>query len=249
LAQDSSSRTPLVCASNIRMAMQSLLPAQGEANGPQRACPLALVSPSQTSHDMFMAAAWRVVLEAAEAMAFVADNLVSVTVSQDRRGWQIFCTLAHEDPQIRKLTLSVSKRRLLLQCRCSRHVHLLNWRTKPWKDVNCGFRALLSFVDDDQKACMPMYERGHCPNGKECSKRHPSCIKRVYVGLQTHKADQDLGTHADAICKPITFSCCVPPGHAVSALSASGLNTAQHTAENMSYQIYLNSAKLSRMSL
>jgi len=160
--------------------------------------------------DSFTSEASRVVKEVAEAMAFIANsNMVSLKVFQDRRGWQIRGALAVEDPQLEKLLLSVSKQRLMLQCQHSKHVCLLNSRTHPWRDVHHGFRSLLTFMEDHDKSCMHMYESGQCPNGKRCPKRHPDCVKNLYVALHTLTREpfQDVDKYAGAIWECSASSC------------------------------------------
>jgi len=164
----------------------------------------------RSSLESFTTEASRVVQEVAEAMAFIANsNMVNLRVYQDRRGWQIRGTLVVNDPQLEELLFSVSKQRLMLHCQHSKHLCLLNSCTHPWRDVRHGFRSLLTFMEDPNESCMHMYESGQCPNGKRCPKRHPDCVKKVYVALHTMNCEyfQDVDNYAGAICECNTSKC------------------------------------------
>jgi len=192
--------------------------------------------------ESFTTEASRVVKDVAEAMAFItSSNMVSLKVYYDRRGWQIRGALAVEDPQLEKLLLSVSQQRLMLQCQHSKHICLLSSRTHPWRNVRHGFRSLLSFMDHHDETCMPMYESGQCPNGKRCPKRHPKCVKRLYVALHTltHEPFQEVDNGAGAICQCNTFKCGTLLEDFVSTQNAVVSTESQSTMSNVTFILSL----------
>jgi len=181
------------------MAIRSILPPQVGVDKTQTWATVGPPDEKSAVRVAFTKEASPVVIEAAEAMASVTSNLVTLKVYHDRRGWQIHGTLAVEDPQLKQLLLSVAKERLLLQCQQSKHVRVLNHCTNPWRETHHGFRSLLSLVDEEHEACMPMYECGRCPNGTGCPKKHPVCVKRLYVALHMHEPVQDVDLEASEI--------------------------------------------------
>jgi len=125
-------------------------------------------------------------VEAAEVVKSVAAAMTQATLYQERRGWEILATIPGEDQRYTELLLSMAKAKLRAACCCSTHVCLLCNCSNPWRDVRCGFRALLGFMDDESTACIPMYELGMCPDVQECPKKHPNCIKRFFVVVRTN---------------------------------------------------------------
>jgi len=73
-----------------------------------------------------------------------------------------------------------------------------------WKDVHCGFRALLAFVEDENRAGMPICEFEHCPN-PECPKQHPTRIKRLYVMVKTNMATAQADFNDNALENQTSF--------------------------------------------
>jgi len=180
--------------------------------------------------------ATRIVKETTDAMAFIAtNNMVSLKVCHDRRGWQIRGTLDVEDPQLKQLLLSVAKQRFMLQCQHSNHVCLLNSRTHPWKDTHYGFRALLSLVEEYDKACIPMHESGQCPHGQQCLKKHPVCVKRLYVAIHTREHFQDVDNDAGEKWEISTSKCGTLPADFVSVQNAMLSISAQGTMPNLTF--------------
>jgi len=141
---------------------------------------------SQEDLHTFLVEADEVVKSVAAAMAQGTRQKFLVRVYQERRGWEILATIPEEDQRYTDLLLSMAKAKLRAACQCSTHVCLLSNCANAWKDVRCGFRALLGFMDDESTACIPMYELGRCPNREECQKQHPNYIKRLFVVVRTN---------------------------------------------------------------
>lgn len=132
-------------------------------------------------------------VEAADVVSNTASSIVDSTatkclvqVYQDRRGWEIHTMVAVEDQHCMEGLLDVAKTHLQEACQSTKCVSLVSNKTNTLKDVHCGFRALLAFVDDESRAGMPICEFEKCPN-PDCPNQHPTRIKRLYVMVKTNR--------------------------------------------------------------
>jgi len=145
-----------------------------------------------------------------------------VQVYQDRRGWEIHTTVSVEHQHRMEELLAVAKAHLQEACQSARYVCLVSNKNDKWKDVHCGFRALLAFVEDENRAGMPICEFEHCPN-PECPKQHPTRIKRLYVMVKTNMnmATPQADFNDNALENQTSFSSSAPSApSALSTLSA-----------------------------
>jgi len=176
----------------------------------------------------FLVEADEVVKSVAAAMAQATRKEFSVRVYQERRGWEILAIIPDEDQRYTDLFLSMAKAKMRAACQCSTHVWLMNNCSEPWRDVCRGFRALLGFMDDESTACVPMYELGMCPNMAECPKKHPNCIKRLFVVVRRNldpavdSSESSSSAHSASSGKCVRSSVCVR-----SAQSARSANRAE----------------------
>jgi len=121
-----------------------------------------------------------IVNKAVSAMAQVPATRPQTQSQEDRRGWEIQSVVAEEDVHHAKDMLEVAKAQITETCQASKYARLLGSRS-PWRDVHCGFRALVGFMEDDTTACPDVYEHGECCNRAQCSRSHPRLIKRLFV--------------------------------------------------------------------
>jgi len=98
-----------------------------------------------------------------------------------------------------------------------------------------GFRALLSLVEEYDKACIPMHESGQCPHGQQCLKKHPVCVKRLYVAIHTREHFQDVDNDAGEKWEISTSKCGTLPADFVSVQNAMLSISAQGTMPNLTF--------------
>jgi len=122
----------------------------------------------------------------ASAVANVTITEPVVQVHQDRRGWEVHVVVAEEELHCAQQMLDAAKNYLGEACQVSRFARLLSNRN-PWKDVRCGFRALIAFMEDETRACKSVYELSECPDRAQCSYQHPRCIKRFFMVVKSTK--------------------------------------------------------------
>jgi len=122
--------------------------------------------------------------KAASAMTSIPTAVSQMQVHQDRRGWEIHLVVAEEEVHRTKEMLEAAKAQITKECQTTKYVRLLGSRN-PWRDVRCGFRALIGFMEDETNACADVYELGECANRTQCSKKHPRLIKRLFVVVRS----------------------------------------------------------------
>jgi len=122
--------------------------------------------------------------KAASAMTRIPATAPQMQVHQDRRGWEIHLVVANEDLHYTQEMLEAGKAQITIECQNAKYVRLLGSQA-PWRDVHCGFRALIGFMEDETSACADVYELGECTNRTQCSKKHPRLIKRLFVVVRS----------------------------------------------------------------
>jgi len=171
-----------------------------------------------------------VVTKTASSIADRPDMKSLVQVYQDRRGWEIHTTVAVEDQHGMEELIDVAKAHLQEACWCARYVCLVSNKSGKWKDVQCGFRALLACVEDESRAGLPICEFEHCTT-PECPDQHPTRIKRLYVMVRTNMMNpQDIPLE-----NQVSFSSSTPSAPSVScALSSlSALSTSATSVQSV----------------
>jgi len=125
-----------------------------------------------------------IVRRATSAMASVTTTEPVVQVVQDRRGWEVYLVVAEKELHCAEHLLDAVKSSFREACQVSRCVRLIGNRN-PWRNVRCGFRALIAFMEDETRACQHVYEFGECLNRAHCSYQHPRSIKRFFVAVKS----------------------------------------------------------------
>jgi len=181
---------------------------------------LGTMTSSRARLRLFMAEAAGVVTKTASSIADGADMKCLVQVYEDRRGWEIHTMVAVEDQHGMEELLNVAKANLQEACHSASCVCLVSNTRHTWKNVHCGFRALMAFVDDESRAGMPICELEHCPN-PACPNQHPTRIKRLYVMVKTNMVTPQVDSNDNALENLFSFSSSVPSAaSALSTLSA-----------------------------
>jgi len=149
-----------------------------------------------------------IMTQACSVITSSTDEPVLVQAYQNRRGWEIHCFIANDNPHLEEELLTVTKSTLEETFRSSKRMCLLDYCTNPWKFAKHGFRALLVCKEDQKGACRFTYKTGQCPNGDQCSLVHPVRVKRLYLVVRTQDATVQLNTSASKkliaqFCNPL----------------------------------------------
>jgi len=191
---------------------------------------LRTMTSSRARLRLFIAEAAGVVTKTASSIADSSDMKCLVQVYEDRRGWEIHTTVAVEDQHGMEELLDVAKAQLQEACLSASNVCLVSNTRHTWKDVHCGFRALMAFVEDESRSGMPICEFEHCPN-PECPNQHPTRIKRLYVMVKTNMVTSQGDANDNALDNQSAFSSSAP-----SAASAPSMLSALSTQSAGSVQ-------------
>jgi len=131
--------------------------------------------------------------------------------------------VAVEDQHGMEGLLDNAKALLQEECRSTRYMLLVSNKRDKWKDVHCGFRALMVFVEDGSRAGMPICEFEEYPI-PECPNQHPTRFKRLYVIVKTNMVTPQADSNDNALENQASF-CSSAPG-AISTLSSLSTHSA-----------------------
>jgi len=180
----------------------------------------AMVS-SRARQRAFVDELTNVVKSTVSAMKPITVTQPVAKLFHDRRGWEIHMVVAEEELHHAKEMLEVAKANLLEASQTSKYARLLHNRS-PWRDVRRGFRTLIAFMEDETNACTEIYELGECPHWTNCSKKHPRCIKRLFVVVKSTLVDSDLSSsHCEGSTSTSTDAQSAPSAQTTACLESS----------------------------